>query len=121
MKVRAELNFELIEHLFLSDFDDEKYIIGCGFIHDNTIIVLDNGDQFPIKKDTRSISFDDIVDSNGNKIFASLQEDGKGGDIMQNDEYYGIAKYKDSRFVVEYENVEECLFEGNFEVIGIQE
>ena len=37
------------------------------------------------------------------------------------DEYYGIAKYKDSRFVVEYENVEECLYEGNFEVIGIQE
>ena len=70
---------------------------------------------------TLSINFPDMLDSQGNKIFASLQEDGKGGDIMKDDEYYGIAKYKDSRFVVEYENVEECLYEGNFEVIGIQE
>ena len=74
-----------------------------------------------IDEDTLSIHFPDMVDSNGNKIFASLQEDGKGGDVMQDDEYYGIAKYKDSRFIVEYENVEECLFEGNFEVIGVQE
>ena len=70
---------------------------------------------------TLSIHFEDILDSQGNKIFSSLQEDGKGGDIMKDDEYYGIAKYKDSRFVVEYENEEECLYEGNFEVIGIQQ
>ena len=69
---------------------------------------------------TLAIHFPNILDSQGNKIFASLQEDGKGGDMMKDDEYYGIAKYKDSRFVVEYENVEECLYEGNFEVIGIQ-
>ena len=67
-----------------------------------------------------AINLPDMLDSKGNKIFASLSEDGKGGDIMKDDEYYGIAKYKDSRFVVEYENVEECLYEGNFEVIGIQ-
>ena len=70
---------------------------------------------------TLSINFPDMLDSQGNKIFASLSEDGKGGDIMKDDEYYGIAKYADSRFVVEYENVEECLCEGNFEVVGIQE
>ena len=70
---------------------------------------------------TLSIHFPDMLDSQGNRIFASLSEDGKGGDIMKDDEYYGIAKYKDSRFVVEYENVEECLCEGNFEVVGIQE
>lgn len=70
---------------------------------------------------TLAIHFPDMLDSQGNKIFASLSEDGKGGDIMKDDEYYGIAKYKDSRFVVEYENVEECLYEGNFEVIGIQQ
>ena len=76
---------------------------------------------YEIDSTTLSIHFPDIIDSQGNKIFASLQEDGKGGDIMKDDEYYGIAKYKDSRFVVEYENVEECLYEGNFEVIGIQQ
>ena len=68
---------------------------------------------------TLAIPFPDMLDSQGNKIFASLSEDGKGGDIMKDDEYYGIAKYKDSSFVVEYENVEECLCEGNFEIIGI--
>ena len=74
-----------------------------------------------IDPSTLSIHFPDMLDSQGNKIFASLQEDGKGGDIMKDDEYYGIAKYKDSRFVVEYENVEECLYEGNFEAIGMQQ
>ena len=31
---------------------------------------------------TLSIHFEDMLDSQGNKIFASLQEDGKGGDII---------------------------------------
>ena len=74
-----------------------------------------------IDPSTLAIHFEDMLDSQGNKIFASLNKDGKGGDIMQDDEYCGIAKYVDSRFVVEYENVEECLCEGNFEVVGIQE
>ena len=73
-----------------------------------------------IAEDYLSINLKDMLDSQGNKIFASLSEDGKGGDIMKDDEYYGIAKYADSRLVVEYENVEECLCEGNFEVVGIQ-
>ena len=76
---------------------------------------------YEIDPTTLAIHFPDMLDSQGNKIFASLSEDGKGGDIMKDDEYYGIAKYKDSRFVVEYENVEECLCEGNFEIVGIQE
>ena len=80
-----------------------------------------SGSNYKVDRTTRSINIEDMIDSQGNKIFASLSEDGKGGDIMKDDEYYGIAKYKDSRFVVEYENVEECLYEGNFEVIGIQE
>ena len=31
---------------------------------------------------TLSINFPDMLDSQGNKIFASLQEDGRGGDIF---------------------------------------
>ena len=31
---------------------------------------------------TLSINFPNMLDSQGNKIFASLQEDGKGGDIL---------------------------------------
>ena len=68
-----------------------------------------------------SINFSDMLDSQGNKIFASLQEDGKGGDIMQDDEYFGIAKYKDCQFVVEYEDCIDNIDNGNFEVIGIQQ
>ncbi len=71
--------------------------------------------------DTLSINIEDMLDSQGNKIFASLQEDGKGGDIMQDDEYFGIAKYKDCQFVVEYEDCIDNIDNGNFEVIRIQE
>ena len=83
-------------------------------------ILVDISIVYFIDDSTLAIHFPDMLDSQGNKIFASLSEDGKGGDIMKDDEYYGIAKYKDSRFVVEYENVEECLCEGNFEIVGIQ-
>ena len=98
-----------IEHIQLKDMLN-KLILNERFEH-----------IYEIDPTTLAIHFPDMLDSQGNKIFASLSEDGKGGDIMKDDEYYGIAKYKDSRFVVEYENVEECLYEGNFEVIGIQE
>lgn len=67
---------------------------------------------------TLAVHFPDMLDSQGNKIFASLSEDGKGGDIMKDDEYYGIAKYIDCGFMVEYENCIESIFEQNFEVIG---
>ena len=36
---------------------------------------------------TLSINFPDMLDSQGNKIFASLQDDGKGGDILFDMEY----------------------------------
>ena len=70
---------------------------------------------------TLAIHFPDMLDSQGNKIFASLSEDGKGGDIMQDDEYIGIAKYIDCQFVVEYENCIDNIDNGNFDAIGIQE
>ena len=77
--------------------------------------------SYPIDETTLAIHFPDMLDSQGNKIFASLQEDGKGGDIMQDDEYFGIAKYKDCQFVVEYEDCIDNIDNGNFEVIGIQQ
>ena len=84
------------------------------FIMDN----LSNTSMIDIS--TLSIHFPNMLDSQDNKIFASLQEDGKGGDIMQDDEYFGIAKYKDCQFVVEYEDCNDNIDNGNFEVIGIQ-
>lgn len=41
-----------------------------------------NGKWKECDKDTRSINFEDMLDNQGNKIFASLREDGKGGDRL---------------------------------------
>ena len=38
--------------------------------------------DYRIDINTLSINFPNMIDSKGNKIFASLQEDGKGGDIL---------------------------------------
>ena len=103
----------------------DNYIIGYEYynhIEDEYYIThYITGNNYKVDKSTRSINFDDMLDSNGNKLFASLQEDGKGGDIMQDDEYIGIAKYIDCQFVVEYENCIDNIDNGNFDVIGIQE
>ena len=108
---------------FTELIDGKRYVVGLLCTKGRQIEVTkgDTTTFINIDNSTLAINFPDITDSQGNKIFASLSEDGKGGDIMKDDEYYGIAKYKDSRFVVDYENVEECLYEGNFEEIGIQE
>ena len=67
------------------------------------------------------ISFSDMLDINGVRVFASLSTSYNVGDIMKDDEYYGIAKYINCEFVVEYENCYDNISEGNFEVVGIQE
>lgn len=95
--------------------------------HIHTIFYFDIGDfnvdrktTTQIDPTTLAIHFPDMLDSQGNKIFASLSASGKGGDIMKDDEYYGIAKYVDCKFVVEYENCFDVIDEGNFEAIGIE-
>ena len=67
------------------------------------------------------VSFSDMLDINGVRVFASLPTSYNVGDIMKDDEYYGIAKYINCEFVVEYENCYDNISEGNFEVVGIQE
>ena len=105
--------------------NSNNYVIGYEYynhIEDEYYIThYVSGSNYKIDRTTRSINIEDMLDSQGDKIFASLQEDGKGGDIMQDDEYFGIAKYKDCQFVVEYEDCIDNIDNGNFEVIGIQE
>ena len=104
--------------------NSNNYVIGYEYynhIEDEYYIThYVSGSNYKVDRTTRSINIEDMLDSQGNKIFASLQEDGKGGDIMQDDEYFGIAKYKDCQFVVEYEDCIDNIDNGNFEVIGIQ-
>ena len=117
--VKGFLYQDLICYIPSDGFKSDEYKKA---VDTETWFIMDNlSNTSMIDTTTLSIHFPDMIDSQGNKIFASLNKDGRGGDIMKDDEYYGIAKYKDSSFVVEYENVEECLCEGNFEVVGIQE
>ena len=81
-----------IKHCIIKDFrtvhDDYEY---CNF------------DITEIDIATLAIHFPDMLDSQGNKIFASLQEDGKGGDICQTIDYLngtlnGVAIYDNFSF-----------------------
>ena len=70
-----------------------SYIKENGFYMNNTIpdydkpvvrhkICDEDGIYHEVSKDYLAINFPDMLDSKGNKIFASLSEDGKGGDKM---------------------------------------
>ena len=63
--------------------DSDEYVIGFyeGW-EEKHFIVTSPKEFFKIDPATLSIHFPDMLDNQGNKIFASLQEDGKGGDIV---------------------------------------
>jgi len=55
------------------------------------------------KYDTRSINFEDMLDSQENKIFASLSKEGKGGDLIVLEAFRenlqkGYCIYKNGKF-----------------------
>lgn len=66
--------------------DSDEYVIGF-YIFDGArhFLLADKGNLVQIQIDvlTLAIHFPGMLDSQGNKIFASLQEDGKGGDIFK--------------------------------------
>lgn len=67
--------------------DSDEYVQGWYsspiLISGKLYVSITNTDgEFSIDTTTLSIHFPDMIDSQGNKIFASLQEDGKGGDII---------------------------------------
>ena len=53
----------------------------------NMLYKLQSNERFEhiyeIQQSTLAIHFNDMLDSQGNKIFASLREDGRGGDIFE--------------------------------------
>lgn len=87
---KAEVNFDEMDYLDESDFNNSKYVYGCGVSKDGKTMYQEDGSQYAIIQGTASIHFPDMIASdsdrllpNGEKdlrIFASLQEDGKGGD-----------------------------------------
>ena len=82
-----------IYRAFSETFD--KYILGVPYFSDGRYYMLVDdcnknnnigSGSYPIDETTLAIHFPNILDSQGNKIFASLSEDGKGGDIVTLDD-----------------------------------
>ena len=71
--------------------NSNNYVIGYEYynhVEDEYYIThYVSGSNHKIDRTTRSINIEDMLDSNGNKIFASLQEFGKGGDVVTDGEY----------------------------------
>ena len=81
-----------------------------------------------INQTTLAIHFTDMLDSQGNKIFASLSEDGKGGDICYVRDFsygdlQGVARYEDNYFRIHRKGkaMGISLKCRDIKVIGIQE
>ena len=77
---------------------------------------------YEIDPTTLSIHFPDMIDSQGNKIFASLQEYGKGGDILQSRGYKAPCVFNKGFTVKTVVGV--CNFymlADRLKVVGIQE
>ncbi len=84
--INSKLTNAAIENL--TKIGGKFYAIGSEIDLKNEYGIIDeNEDFFECKKETRSINFEDMKDSEDNPIFASLSEDGKGGDIIDSEEY----------------------------------
>ena len=114
------------------DIDSDEYIVG--YLSDDSMGYFYIGrmeDYCPdtqIDPTTLAIHFPDMLDSQGNKIFASLQEDGKGGDICYVRDFsygdlQGVARYEDNCFRVHRKGkaMGISLKCRDIKVIGIQE
>ena len=77
---------------------------------------------------TLSIHFPDMIDSQKNKIFASLQEDGKGGDVCSVNDYIdsgleGVAIYQNYGFRIDRKGkaMGISFTSKDIKIIGIQQ
>lgn len=61
----------------------DEYLISDSVMYKhNNLYLKVKGKWRECDETTRSLNFEDMLDRQGNKIFASLSEDGKGGDKM---------------------------------------
>jgi hypothetical protein len=107
----------------------DNYIIGYEYynhIEDEYYIThYISGNNYKVDKSTRSINFESMTDIKGDKIFASLQEDGKGGDILFDMEYEFTLIFDGFKFRLEglecNTEINEYDKFTNFDSIGIQQ
>ena len=124
-----------IYRAFSETFD--KYILGVPYFSDGIYYMLVDdcnknnnigSGSYPIDETTLAIHFPDMLDSQGNKIFASLQKDGKGGDICSVNDYIygglnGVAIYQNYGFRIDRKGkaMGISLSSTDIEIIGIQQ
>ena len=81
--------------------------------------------KYRIDPATLAIHFPSMMDIKGNKIFASLQDDGRGGDILFDMEYEFTIIFDGLKFRLEGLECNTKISEydkfTDFEVIGIQQ
>ena len=85
---------EYVIGFYSSAYDIHHYVITHLGVDTKTSIVYQmSTDIHKIDPTTLAIHFPNMLDSQGNKIFASLSKDGKGGDIVISKSYpfYGDA------------------------------
>lgn len=89
--------------------NSNNYVIGYEYynhIEDEYYIThYVSGSNYKIDRTTRSINTEDMLDSQGNKIFASLQKDGRGGDITDKGICMYISKYHQFRIITNIETM----------------
>ena len=124
-----------ISRAFSETFD--KYILGVPYFSDGRYYMLVDdcnknnnigSGSYPIDETTLAIHFPDMLDSQGNKIFASLQEDGKGGDICSVNDYIdsglkGVAIYQNYGFRIDRKGkaMGISLSSTDIKIVGIQQ
>lgn len=87
----------------------DEYLISDSVMYKhNNLYLKVKGKWRECDETTRSLNFEDMLDSKGNKIFASLNKTGKGGDILKilqldEDEQFEIRTvlYRESSIIIE--------------------
>lgn len=108
----------------LKEIDGRFYAIGFySFLDDEHGITDLKGYYWEVKVDTRSISFINMVDKNSKRIFASINEDGVGGDSFGCENDYWWLKFDGQYFKMmdsdDYEDQHDHIEWKYLEVIGI--
>lgn len=109
---------------------EDSYITGllvdAVILADKNIVIawINNiHEKAEVDSTTLSIHFPDMIDSEKDPVFASLREDGKGGDAIHfiNGKTTGTAKYKDGQIM--FGDIEYSMVRGirQFKRIGIKE
>ena len=113
--------------------DSDEYVMGWYsspiIIEGKTYLSITNKDgEYRIDPTTLSIHFPNMLDSQGNEIFASLQKNGRGGDVCSVNDYIdsgleGVAIYQNYGFRIDRKGkaMGISLSSTDIKIIGIQQ